>query len=171
MESLVNFFLNLFSGFKKTPYLIVFIISMIPILELRGGILAASSMLCLNPIKSFIVCILGNIVPIPFILWFITPIFDRLKKHKSLNKVVTKLENKANKKKDQIEKLKYVGLFFFVGIPLPGTGAWTGCLIASLLGMDKKKSLISAILGVLLAGTIMLVSSLVINKATGFCSI
>lgn len=171
VESLVNFFLNIFSGFKKTPYLVVFIISMIPILELRGGILAASSMLCLDPIKSFIVCFIGNIIPIPFILWFITPIFDRLKKTKLMSRIVIKLEEKANKKKDKIERLKYIGLFLFVGIPLPGTGAWTGSLIASLLDMDKKKSLLAAILGVTLAGIIMIISSLIINRATGFCTI
>ena len=171
VENLVNFFLGLFSNIKSMPYLIVFIISMIPILELRGGILAASSMLCLDPIKSFIVCIIGNIIPIPFILWFITPLFDKLKKTKKLSKIVVKLENTANKKKDKIERLKYIGLFLFVGIPLPGTGAWTGCLIAALLGMDKKKSLLAASLGVVLAGIIMIISSLILNKATGFCTI
>ena len=159
VENLVNFFLGLFSNIKSMPYLIVFIISMIPILELRGGILAASSMLCLDPIKSFIVCIIGNIIPIPFILWFITPLFDRLKKHKGLGSLVLKLENKAKSKKEQIENLKYIGLFLFVGVPLPGTGAWTGCLIAALLNLDKKKSLLAAIGGVILAGIIMLIIS------------
>lgn len=171
VESLVNFFLGLFSNLKSMPYLVVFLISMIPILELRGGILAASSMLCLDPMKSFIVCIIGNIIPIPFILWFITPLFDRLKKSKRLKKFVEKIENKANSKKDKIERLKYVGLFFFVGIPLPGTGAWTGSLIAAILGMDKRKSFIAASLGVILAGIIMIISSLIINKATGFCTV
>ena len=170
MKHLVSFFLSLFNGLKSMPYLIVFLISMIPILELRGGILAASSFLCLDPIKSFIVCIIGNIIPIPFILWFITPIFDKLKKTKFLSKVVHKVEKKANEKKDKIERLKYIGLFLFVGIPLPGTGAWTGSLIAALLDMDKKKSLIAATCGVILAGIIMIVTSLVINKATGFCT-
>ena len=171
MRQLVSFFISLFNGFKSMPYLIVFLISMIPILELRGGILAASSFLCLNPIKSFIVCIIGNIIPIPFILWFITPIFDRLKKTKSLSKIVHKLESKAHQKKDQIERLKYIGLFLFVGIPLPGTGAWTGSLIAALLDMDKKKSLVAATCGVILAGIIMMITSLIINKAAGFCTI
>ncbi len=171
VESLVNFFLNLFSGLKSMPYLIVFIISMIPILELRGGILAASSMLCLDPVKSFIICIIGNIIPVPFILWFVTPLFNKLKKTKRLSKFIYKIENKANSKKDKIEKLKYIGLLLFVGIPMPGTGAWTGTLIAALLGMDKKKSLIYIMLGVILAGIIMITSSLILNKAAGFCTV
>lgn len=171
MKNLVNFFISLFGGLKSMPYLIVFLISMIPVLELRGGILAASSFLCLDPLKSFAVCILGNIVPIPFILWFITPIFNWLKKTKFLSKLVLKLENSAHKKKDKIERLKYIGLFLFVGVPFPGTGAWTGCLIAALLNMDKKKSLLAASCGVILAGIIMMITSLILNKATGFCTI
>ena len=152
---------NLFSGLTSLKYgkeLIIFIISLMPILELRGGLIAAA-LLEMNMWRSFIICFIGNIIPIPFILWFITPIFDRLKKTKLFKGIVNKLENKAMKKKDKIEKLEYIGLLLFVGIPLPGTGAWTGSLIASLLNMDKKKSLIYAILGVVLAGIIMLVVS------------
>ena len=78
---------------------------------------------------------------------------------KKIGKLVIKLENKASSKKAQIERLKYWGLVLFVGIPLPGTGAWTGCLIAAMLGMDKKKSTLAAILGVIMAGVIMLIFS------------
>ena len=85
--------------------------------------------------------------------------FDKLKKTKKLSKLVNKLETKAMNKKDQIEKLKYWGLLLFVGIPLPGTGTWTGCLIAALLGMDKKKSMLAAIGGVVMAGIIMMILS------------
>lgn len=171
MKNLVQLFLSVFSDLKAMPYLTVFVISMIPILELRGGILAASSFLCLDPLKSFAICILGNIIPIPFILWFITPLFNRLRKTKYFSKLVTKIENSAISKKEKIENLKYIGLFLFVGIPLPGTGAWTGSLIAALLDMDKKKSLLAATCGVILAGIIMMITSLVLNKATGFCTI
>ena len=130
-----------------------------PILELRGGLIAAALMDA-PIIPSFIVCFLGNIIPIPFILWFITKIFDFIKaKSNKLGKLVTKIENKAKSKKDKIERLQYLGLVLFVGIPLPGTGAWTGCLIAALLGMDKKKSCLAAILGVIMAGIIMLIFS------------
>ena len=150
-----------FSGLTSLKYgkeLIVFIISLMPILELRGGLIAAA-LLGLSGVKSFIICFIGNIIPIPFILWLITPIFDYLKKTKLFRGLVTKLENKAMNKKDQIERLQYIGLLLFVGIPLPGTGAWTGCLIAALLDMDKKKAMLYAVLGVVMAGIIMMILS------------
>lgn len=160
-ENLAKSLVGVFGGLTALKYgkeLIVFIISMLPILELRGGLIAAS-LLNLNIVSSFIICFIGNILPVPFILWFITPIFDKLKKTKKLSKFVNKLENKAMSKKEQIEKYQYWGLMLFVGIPLPGTGAWTGCLIAALLGMDKKKSFLFTTLGVLMAGIIMLILS------------
>lgn len=160
-ENLVHVFLDLFGGIVNMPLgkeLIVFVISLMPILELRGGLIAAS-LLNMNPVISFIICFIGNILPIPFILWFITPLFDRLKRTKRLSKFVNKIEKKANSKKEQIEKKEFWGLLLFVGIPLPGTGAWTGSLIASMIGMDKKKSLLAAFLGVVLAGTIMMLLS------------
>ena len=160
-ENLAKSLVGVFGGLTALKYgkeLIVFIISMLPILELRGGLIAAS-LLNLNIVSSFIICFIGNILPVPFILWFITPIFDKLKKTKKLSKFVNRLENKAMSKKDQIEKYQYWGLMLFVGIPLPGTGAWTGCLIAALLGMDKKKSFLFTTLGVLMAGIIMLILS------------
>jgi len=156
-RTLVDSFSNL-TNLKYGKELIVFIISLMPILELRGGLIAAA-LLGLNGLKSFIICFIGNIIPIPFILWLITPIFNYLKKTKLFNGLVTKLENKAISKKDQIEKLEYIGLMLFVGIPLPGTGAWTGCLIAALLNMNKKKAMLYAILGVTLAGLIMMILS------------
>lgn len=161
-EKLAAFFVGLFGGITSVwwgKYLVMFIISILPILELRGGLIAASLMDA--PMwSSFFVCFLGNILPIPFILWFITSIFDWLKRRgKKLGKLVAKIETKAMSKKDKIERLKYLGLVLFVGIPLPGTGIWTGCLIAALLGMDKKKSCLAAILGVVMAGIIMLIFS------------
>ena len=103
-------------------------------------------------LNAFLVCFLGNILPIPFILWLITPIFNKMKKTKLFSGLVDKLERKAMSKKEQIERLQYLGLMLFVGIPLPGTGAWTGCLIAALLDMNKKKALLFSILGVIMAG-------------------
>lgn len=156
-ESLVHTILGLFDGLNSVPHgkeLIVFIISLMPILELRGGLIAAA-LLGLDIVPAFIICLIGNLLPLPFILWFITPIFNRLKKTKHLSKLVTKLENKALAKKDKIEKAEFWGLLFFVGIPLPGTGGWTGCLIASLINMDKKKAMTAATCGVLLAGIIV----------------
>lgn len=165
-ENLVHSLLDLFGEIVSMPFgkeLIIFIISLMPILELRGGLIAAS-LLNLNPVVSFIICLIGNLLPVPFILWFITPLFDRLKKTKHLSKLVQKIEAKANAKKEQIEKREFWGLFLFVGIPLPGTGAWTGSLIASMVGMNKKKSLLATILGVLLAGMIMMIFSFGILK-------
>ena len=149
-EKVAKFMVSIFGAWAGTvigKYFIVFVISLLPILELRGGLIA-SSILGLPMLYSFIVCFIGNIIPIPFILWFITPLFDKLKKTKYFHKLIVKLEKTADKKKGQ-----------FVGIPLPGTGAWTGCLIAALLGLDKKKSMLAAILGVVLAGIIMLILS------------
>lgn len=157
-NDLVQVFLDLFSGlttFKYGKELIVFIISLMPILELRGGLIAAA-LLGLNVVPAFIICLIGNLLPLPFILWFITPIFNWMKnKSKRLSKLVEKLEKKALSKKEKIEKAQFWGLLFFVGIPLPGTGGWTGCLIASLINMDKKKALTAATLGVVLAGLIV----------------
>lgn len=156
-ESLVHTFLGLFDGLRSIPFgkeLIVFLISLMPILELRGGLIAAA-LLGLNIVPAFIICIIGNLLPIPFILWFITPIFNKLKKTKHLSKFVNKIEKKALSKKDKIERAEFWGLFFFVGIPLPGTGGWTGSLIASLIDMDKKKAMLAITCGVLLAGLIV----------------
>ena len=160
-EELASFFVELFGGLAGLKFgkeLIIFIISMMPILELRGGLIAAT-LLGLEGIPSFIICFLGNIVPIPFILWFITPLFNKMKKTKKLKGIVDKLEKKAMSKKEQIEKLQYWGLMLFIGIPLPGTGAWTGCLIAALLDMNKKKAMLFSILGVIMAGIIMMILS------------
>lgn len=160
-QRLAEILVGAFSGLTSLKYgkeLIIFIISLMPILELRGGLIAAA-LLKVNIVKSFIICFIGNIIPIPLILWLITPLFDRLKETKVFSGMVLKLEKRAMSKKDKIEKLKYIGLLLFVGIPIPGTGAWMGCLIASLLNMDKKKSMLYAILGVIMAGIIMLVFS------------
>ena len=160
-EKLASFMVGLFGGLTALKFgkeLIIFIISMMPILELRGGLIAAA-LLGLEGLPSFIICFLGNIIPIPFILWLITPIFNKMKKNKMFSGLVDKLEKKAMSKKEQIERLQYIGLMLFVGIPLPGTGAWTGCLIAALLDMDKKKAMLAAIAGVIMAGIIMMILS------------
>lgn len=160
-ESIVAFFVNIFSFLGKTllgKNLTIFFVSMLPILELRGGMLAAS-ILGLKALPSLIICIIANIIPIPLILWFITPVFNWFKKKKGLRKFANWCEKHAQKNQGKIDALKYYGLFLFVAIPLPTTGAWTGSLIAALLGLDKKKSCIAAILGVIVAGLIMLLLS------------
>lgn len=161
VEKIVAFILSLFSSLKVIPFgkeLIVFIISLMPILELRGGLLAAS-LLNLNPLESYIIAVIGNIIPIPFILWFINNILNWMRKKKKLEKIVKWLDKKVIKHKDQIEKYGFWGLVLFVGIPLPGTGAWTGCLIAAVLEMNRKKSFIAALIGVLIASIIMMLIS------------
>ena len=155
-DSLVNFFIELFNGINKD--IVVFIISMMPILELRGGLLAAS-ILNISLIKGLIICIIGNVLPIPFVLWLIEYFFNLLEKFKPTKKIVKWLKNKAMKKSDSIKKYGYVGLILFVGIPLPGTGAWTGSLLAVLLNLDKKKSFICILAGVFLASVIMTIIS------------
>ena len=153
MESLVTWFTSTL-GTHISREAVVFIISLFPILELRGGILA-SSLLDITMWKGILISAVGNIIPIPFILFFIKKIFAALKKAKLFRPLVEKMENKAMKKRDQIEKYEFWGLVLFVGIPLPGTGAWTGTLAASLLDMDFKKSTLAVMCGVVLAGIIM----------------
>ena len=135
------------------------LISMLPIIELRGGLPVAIAM-GISPWLAVPLCIAANLLPIPFILWFITPIFNALKKTKLFRPLVEKLEARAMKKKDSIEKGYFWGLLLFVGIPLPGTGAWTGALIAAMLDIPKKKSIPAIALGVCLAAVLMGVLSL-----------
>lgn len=132
----------------------VFIISMIPILELRGGLLVAS-MLQVPILTAIPLCIIGNIIPIPFILLFIKQIFRWLKPVPGIGKLITKLENRAMGKSDSIKKGEFWGLALFVGIPLPGTGAWTGSLIAALMEIDFKKAIVAELIGIIMATIIM----------------
>lgn len=97
----------------------------------------------------------GNIIPVPFILLLITPIFNWMKGTKVFKPLVTKLETKAMSKSDKIEKYEFWGLVLFVGIPLPGTGAWTGSLIAALLGIKFKKAFPAVVIGICMATVIM----------------
>ena len=157
MEVLVQWFTENLSQYISEE-MVVFIISMIPILELRGGLLAAS-LLKIPAMTAIPICILGNIIPIPFILLFIRKIFKLLKKTKLFRSLIEKLENRAMGKSDQIKRYEFWGLLLFVGIPLPGTGAWTGSLIASLLEIDIKKSSLAILGGIVMATVIMYVVS------------
>ena len=146
-------------------WLVVFIISVCPILECRLGMFTAIVLLEMNPFVGFIISFLGNILPIPFILILINWIFKVLKKVPGINKAIFWLENKTMQKRDKIDKYGIWGLLIFVAIPLPGTGGWTGALLASLLELDKKKSFLVISLGVFIAGLIITVLSLVIGAA------
>jgi uncharacterized membrane protein len=127
---------------------------MVPLLELRGGLIVAS-LLQIPITRAIPICIVGNIIPIPFILLFIRQIFQWMKKIKMFRGLVEKLENRAMSKSDSIRKYEFWGLVLFVGIPLPGTGAWTGSLIAALLEMDIKKAVLAELLGIVIATVIM----------------
>ena len=157
MDSLVQWFTQ-----NLSPYIseqaVIFIISLLPILELRGGLLAAS-LLKVPYLQALPICVIGNLLPIPFILLFIKQIFKWLKKTKVFRPMVEWLENKAMKRSDNIKKGEFWGLVAFVGIPLPGTGAWTGALIASLLGIEVRKSSKAILLGIAIAAVLMSVVS------------
>ena len=145
--------------------LVVFLISVMPILECRLGMFTAIVLLHMNVFKGFIISFLGNILPIPFILLLINWIFELLKKVPKINKLIFWLEDRTLKKRDKIDKYGIWGLLFFVAIPLPGTGGWTGALLASLLHLDKKKSFGVIAIGVFIAGLIISILSLVIGSA------
>ena len=128
---------------------------MLPVIELRGvipyGVVAGLG------VKTALICaLIGNILPVPFLILFTTKVFAWLRtKSPKLDRLVVKMEQKGMSKKDVIDKYEFWGLVLLVAIPLPGTGAWTGCLVAALLEMDVKKSIPAVILGVLIAGAIV----------------
>lgn len=162
-EKIVNAIIGAFGGVASIAYgkeILVFVISLMPILELRGGLIAAS-LLNMDPVRSYIISIIGNVLPVPFILLLITKILAWMRKSKIafFNKIAAWLDEKVEKHKGQIEKYGYLGVVLFVGIPLPGTGAWTGSLIASVLELDKKKTFIAVMIGILVASVIMMLLS------------
>lgn len=166
MEKIVKGFIGIFGGITSTVLgkeILVFIISLMPILELRGGLLAAS-IIGLDPLPSYIIAVIGNIIPIPFILWFMGRILKWMKTRKKLRKITDWIDKKIEKNRNKIEKFGFWGLVLFVGIPLPGTGAWTGCLVASVLEMNKKKSFLAAMIGVAMASIIMMIISFGVVK-------
>lgn len=153
MESIVAFYENsLGSWMPKEVF--IFLVSMVPLIELRGGLIIAR-LLDIGLLKANLICIAGNILPIPFVLLFIRRIFEFMKEHNILKKMVLKLEERAAKKSKGAERGEFIFLLTFVGIPIPGTGAWTGSLIASLFEYDIKKASLAIFLGILMAAIIM----------------
>lgn len=147
----MNFLWNTFWG----KLLMTFLISMVPVLELRGAIPVATAH-GLDWRIAISVAILGNLVPVPFIIIFIRRIFAWIrKKMPRLNQFVDKLENRAKSKSDVVQKGAFWGLFILVAIPLPGTGAWTGALVAAMLDMRMRRALPAIVLGVVAAGIIV----------------
>lgn len=155
-------------------YLLVFLISMVPLIELRGAVPVGLSSLWGSPlpiVPLYIVCILGNMLPVPFIFFFARKVLVWGADKKFIGKFFTfcleKGEKGGKKLQEKAGRGLYWTLFLFVGIPLPGTGAWTGTLAASFLDMDFKKSVIAVIAGVILAGIIMGLASFGIFGAVG----
>lgn len=152
-EAIVDYIVEIFQG-NLPKELIVFFISLLPVLELRGGMIAAK-LLDVELLKAFIICYIGNILPLPFILIFIRKIFKFLKKFKVTRGLVEKLEIRSMRQSEKVKRWRNWGLLVFVAIPLPGTGGWTGALIAALLDMRIKISFPIIALGVLIANLIM----------------
>ena len=143
-------------------YLIVFLISMVPLIELRGAVPYAVA-IGLPILPSYLIAVIGNMVPVPFIYLFARKILDWGKDRKVIGGFCRWCLEKGRKGGEKLQAKAGRGLYWalllFVGIPLPGTGAWTGTLAASILDLDFKKSIIAAMAGVLLAGLIMLIAS------------
>ena len=136
--------------------LLTMLVSMIPVIELRGGLPFGVAM-GLPYYLAFPAAVVGNLIPAPFIIVYIRRVFELMRKYlPKLNGLVDKLEKKAHLKGKKVQKYQYLGLWLFVAIPLPGTGAWTGSMAAAFLGMRLKKAMPAVVLGVLTAGGIML---------------
>ena len=143
-----------------------FLISLLPVVELRGGIPYGISQ-GLDPWLAFAASTLGNMLPVPFLLLFVRKILHWMKRYPRLGRLAVSLERRADRKSSRVRKSELVGLCILVAIPLPGTGAWTGTLAASLLDMDFRKSVLACMGGVLLAGCIMGALSLLGVSAFG----
>ena len=138
-------------------YLVTLIVSMVPVLELRGAIPIGVG-LGLSHFEAMVVSMIGNMLPVPFIILFIRPIFKWMTaKSERLGRLVKKLEAKAEGKWEQVHRYQFFGLAIFVGIPLPGTGAWTGALVAALLDIRMRHAVPAIFLGVVIAGAIVTV--------------
>ena len=140
-------------------YILTALIGMVPIIELRGAIPVGVFTFHLNYLESFICSFIGNIIPVYFIVKYIRPLFDFFGRWKPFKKIIDWASNRASKKIEESKKLQNfaaLGLFLFVAIPLPGTGAWVGSLIANFLEVPPKKAIPPIILGVITAGIIVL---------------
>ncbi len=147
-------------------YLLTIFIGMVPIVELRGAIPVGVFAFKLNYLESFICSFIGNILPVYFIVKFIRPLFDFFGRWKPFKKIIDWASEKATKSIETNTKLQNfvaLGLFLFVAIPLPGTGAWVGSLIANFLDLEPKKAIPPIILGVLTAGIIILILTAITN--------
>ncbi len=139
-------------------YLWVFFLSMVPVLELRAAIPIGAT-LGLEWVANYLICVIGNMIPVPIILLFVRHVLEWMKKIPRLDKIALWVENKAQKDTPKVQKYASLGLLIFVALPLPGTGAWTGALVAAMLDMRMKYAIPSIFCGVLIAGLIMSLAS------------
>ncbi len=153
MQQLLDWFQGLFHE-GVGGELIAFLASLLPVIECRGGMIIAKGF-GIPFLRAFLLCYLGNMIPVPFILLFIRKIFEFMKKHNILTKFIEFLEGKTARNQEKVMRYKQWGLLLFVAIPLPGTGAWTGSLFAALLDVDFKKALPIIAIGVFIADLIM----------------
>ena len=145
-------FLQWISETESGAFLSTVLVSMIPVLELRFGIPWGVAH-GLSHFAAFVAAVIGNMIPLPFIVVYIRRIFKWMRRHlPQLDRVVDKLEAKAHLKGRKVTKYKYLGLMIFVAIPLPGTGGWTGALVAAFLDMPLRRAMPTLALGVLIAG-------------------
>ncbi len=152
MELTLQWLTETFAG----KFLLTLLVSMVPVVELRFGIPFGIGTLGLPEWAAFLAAVIGNLIPVPFIIVYIRRIFQWLRRHiPRLNSLVDKLERKAHLKGQKVTKYKYLGLAIFVAVPLPGTGAWTGSLAAAFLDMPLRRAIPSVVAGVLVAGLII----------------
>ena len=148
---LIEWFNNSIGG----EFLMTMLVSMLPVIELRGGIPFGAAMGLSVPLAS-LASVIGNMIPIPVLIMFTSRVFLWLKrKIPKLNRIIVALENKAEAKRSVVEKYRFWGLLILVAIPLPGTGAWTGALVAAVMGMSLKRSLPAIFFGVIIAAIIV----------------
>lgn len=148
----MNFLWNSFIG----KICMTLLLSMVPVIELRGAIPVATELHELNFWVAIVVSVIGNMIPVPFIIVFIRKVFEWMRKRMPrLNGVVTKMEEKAEKHKETVLKYEFWGLVVLVAVPLPGTGAWTGALVAAMMDMQLKRAVPAIFIGVLGAAAIV----------------
>ena len=152
-QSIVAFIISIF-GVNAGKIIGIFFISLLPVIELRGSI-PIGYYQGLPWYTNMITSIIGNILPVPFILLFVVKVFEFMKKRNIMVGFIEKIEKRAMSRSESIANKEFLGLMLFVAIPFPGTGAWTGALIAALLQFDRKKSFVYIFIGVLIAASLV----------------
>ena len=153
---IADFFARTFgSAADWVKYIVTFVISALPVVELRGSIPVGSLAFKIPWYWCYILSVLGNLLPVPIILLFVERAIGWCKKTKHLKKLGLWLEKKAEKNTPKVQRFETFGLMIFVAIPLPMTGAWTGALVAALMGMELRRAFPTIVIGVLIAAAIM----------------